>query len=262
MRAVEGVAIVMLVDQVEQFVARGRDDRPEGDPRDLAGRNRNPLAQREDRVEHGPDGVRKRRAVDDGRRRRRCCGRGRGSGHGRTRIAGRRRSRLRPRRNGPPRFRRLVGRAPAPRRDQRPELRQIFGLHEHLGEGRMCVVGRGRRQHEFGVGGQFDLARAPSAVDQRHAAHFAVVLAGDDNIQRRRQRAVATDELGVVLAEDDFVPGRRRRASAPRRPTRPLRFAYRAGRRTSPSRRGSHPRASASRRYRASGCSPLPWRSA
>ena len=41
-----------------------------------------------------------------------------------------------------------------------PTSAKIFGLDEQLGEGRMRDVRRLRRQHQFGVGGDLDLARA------------------------------------------------------------------------------------------------------
>ena len=47
-----------------------------------------------------------------------------------------------------------------------PNSATIFGLDEHLGEGRMGVVGGRRRQHQFGVGGELDLARTATAVGQ------------------------------------------------------------------------------------------------
>ncbi len=67
LRPVEGAAIVVLVDEIQQFRARRRDHGPEGDPRDLARRNRHRVPQRKDRVEDRPDGVRERPAVSDRR---------------------------------------------------------------------------------------------------------------------------------------------------------------------------------------------------
>jgi hypothetical protein len=77
----------------------------------------------------------------------------------------------------------------------------MLGLDEELGEGGMRRVGRGRGQDELGVGGDVDLARAPPAVDQRHLPHLAVVLAGDEDVERGGEPPVAADEAGAVLAE-------------------------------------------------------------
>ena len=51
--ALEGGPVAMLVDQVDQRFARGGHDCPEGNARDLAWLDPEPLAQREDRIENG-----------------------------------------------------------------------------------------------------------------------------------------------------------------------------------------------------------------
>ena len=65
-RPVERTAIMMFVDQIEQLVARWRNDCPEGDACDFARWNSHALSDRENRIEHGPDRVRKRLVVRDG----------------------------------------------------------------------------------------------------------------------------------------------------------------------------------------------------
>ena len=59
---------------------------------------------------------------------------------------------------------RLARRAPPPRRQDGADVGEIFGLDEQLREGRMRDVGGLRRQHEFGVGRDLDLARAAAGV--------------------------------------------------------------------------------------------------
>ena len=94
-RPFEGVGVLMLVDGIEQRLARSRHDRPEGDTRHAARRNPHAPAQREYRIEHGSDGVGEAPSVRSPRRRcrRRCRGR----------ESGRDRSRSRPRRSPRPR---------------------------------------------------------------------------------------------------------------------------------------------------------------
>ena len=202
--AVVSIAVVQLVDEIQKLGPRGCDDGPEGDPRDPAGRDHHASSEREDRIEHGPDRVRQRSAVRD---------------------AGRRADRPAPADEASPvrlvlrivddvalhdgemggEHLRLAVRARTARGDERTELGDMLGLHEHFGERRMRGVGGRRRQNQLGVGREFDLARLASAVGQGDAADLAVVLAGDQDVHDGRQRAVATEELGVVLAEDDLL---------------------------------------------------------
>ena len=135
------------------------------------------------------------------------------------------------------------------------DVGEILGLDEQLGEGRMGDVGGLRRQRQFGIGGDLDLARAGAGVGDRDAADLGIVLGRDEHVQRRRQRAVAARELGAILGEARRRSRRARRRSADSPPTRPRRCRRRAGRCRSRSRRRWRPRASASRRGRPSGCS-------
>src|SRR5580704_11225953 len=63
-RALESRRVVMLVDQVERFGPRRRNDGPEGDPRRRSSRNAQASAHAEDWIEHGADGIRQRPPVD------------------------------------------------------------------------------------------------------------------------------------------------------------------------------------------------------
>ena len=159
-RALEGGRVMVLVDQVESLVAGRRDQRPERDAGRGPRRNPHAAAKTEDR---------------DRARCRRCW-----------RAVARRSPRsalrmLRPR----PRKRarsvsnctsptalafhdgevrrpdlRLAGRPPPPRGQQGADVGDELRLDEQLGEGRVCCVGRRRRQHDLGIGGQLDLAGA------------------------------------------------------------------------------------------------------
>ena len=161
------------------------------------------MPQREDRVEHRADAVRQRPVVGQ-RRRRPDVPVAADEAHpvglvldGPDPLA------LDHREVGHPHAR-LVRRPRPPRRDQRVERVEMAGLHEHLGEGGVRVVGRRGRQHDLGVRRQLDLARASTAVGERHAPHLGGVLARDHDLHRRRQRAVAPREGRVVLGEDDL----------------------------------------------------------
>jgi hypothetical protein len=64
--ALECVSVVVLVDQVDQCTTGGGDQSPECDTRDPTWRHRNPLSQREDRIEHNSNRIGQGRAVNDG----------------------------------------------------------------------------------------------------------------------------------------------------------------------------------------------------
>ena len=205
-RALEGVGVVVLVDQVEQ---RSRATaRPAS--RTRCAPCRRPESARggagEDRIEHGADGVGQRPAVDHGDRRRAM-----------SRPRPRKRARSVSYSSSPTRLalddgemrgpdlglagRRGGGASPG----CAPTSATILGLHEQLGEGRMRRVGARRRQHDLGVGGQLDLARRARRIGDRDAADLGVVLRRDDDLERRRDRAVAPDELGAILGERHLV---------------------------------------------------------
>ena len=115
-----------------------------------------------------------------------------------------RRPRRRRRRDAPPRPPARPASAAAASPAWRRRSATILGLHEQLGEGRMRDVGRRRRQHELGIGGDFDLARVAAAVGDRDAADLGIVFGRDQDLQTRRQRSVAPGELGAVLGEGDL----------------------------------------------------------
>ena len=246
--------------RVEELGARGSDDGPEGDARHVSGRDRDAVAEREDRVEHGADRIRQRlpfhcRGVADV-----AAAAEEAGAVGLVLRLGGELAFHDGEMSGPDL--RLLGRAAAARGDERAELGKILGLDEHLREGGMGVVGGRRRQHDLGIGGELDLARAGGRCWRARRAGPRRRLRRDENIHERAERAVVADELGAILAEADLVAVRlaagRLRARGPdlsglRVPQEDV---------GAPSRRVSRPRASVSPRYRASGCSPTRPRSA
>src|SRR3546814_8500562 len=68
-RPVEGVAVMMFVAKIQKLCLRRCDNVPEGNPRDLTRWNHQVISEREDRVENGPDRVRKWSAIPKGSRR-------------------------------------------------------------------------------------------------------------------------------------------------------------------------------------------------
>ena len=97
--------------------------------------------------------------------------------------------------------RRFAGRAFAPCGDDGAEICAELRFDEQLGEGRMRHVLRLRRQHQFGVGSDFDRAGTAAAVADRDATDLGIVFGRDDHLHRRGQRAVAADEFGPIFLE-------------------------------------------------------------
>src|SRR3546814_15295747 len=60
---------MMFVDKIQKLCLRRCDNGPEGNPRDLTRWNHQVISEREDRVENGPDRVRKWSAIPKGSRR-------------------------------------------------------------------------------------------------------------------------------------------------------------------------------------------------
>ena len=203
-RAVEGGRVLVLVDQVQHLAAGRRDDRPERDAHRAARRHPHATTQREDGIEDGADGVRKRPAVHHRDRRPDVAAAAEEAGAVGfdLRLAHRlafddgevRRPDLG-----------LAGRATTPRREDGAVPGEILGLHEELGEGRVRRVGGGRREHEFGVRRELDVPRAAARIRDRDAPNLGVVLRRDDDLERRRDRPVVPDELGAILGERDVV---------------------------------------------------------
>ena len=69
----------------------------------------------------------------------------------------------------------------------------------------MRSVGCRRRQHDFAVRGDVDLAHAVAVIGDRDATDFRIIFGRDDYIQRRGQSRIAADELRAVFGERDGV---------------------------------------------------------
>ena len=191
-RALEGGGVVMLVHQVECFGASRCNHRPERDVDRGARRYSHAAAKTEDRIEHGADGIGERLAVDHRDRRANDAPASQGNVRGRFRTVA-------SPADSPSTTARCAaqtcgigGRARPPRGQQRADVGLELRLHEHFGEGRMGGVGCVGRQHDFGVRGQLDLARAGAEIRDRDAANFGVIFGRDRHFQRGRDRAVAS----------------------------------------------------------------------
>ena len=159
LRPLEGVAVMVLVDRDRSSSSRDGATTVQNATRAvLPGAMRRPAGAGEDRVEHRADRVRQRadpvhrpRAVP--RR-----GRGRGSARGRFRTATSPVISPSTTAKWAAQTRRSSRDAAGVSRGAR-RLGEVLGLDEQLGEGRVRVIGGRRRQHQLGVGGEFDLAR-------------------------------------------------------------------------------------------------------
>ena len=156
---------------------------PERDARRAARGHAQPVAQREYRIEHRAHRARQRAAFEHGERRAQlapAADEAQAIGL-EFQAVGHRPFDHRVMRG--PHFR-LVGRAAPAIGEQHALARQELGAHEHLGERRMRDVGRLGAEHQLGVGGHFDLARASGGVADRQAPHLGVVLRGDMHFER------------------------------------------------------------------------------
>ena len=94
----------------------------------------------------------------------------------------------------------LFGRARTARAIDRLTAWNQFGLHKQIAERRMGFVLRLRRQHHFGIAGDFDRARRLRAVRQRHASQFDVVFGRDADLGVGFDLVVACGETQPGLA--------------------------------------------------------------
>jgi len=101
---------------------------------------------------------------------------------------------------GGPDFR-LRRRPSSPCREDGADLREILGLDEQLGKGRMRDIGGLRRQHQLGIGGELDLPRAGACIRDRDAADFGIILGRDEHLHCRRKGSVVACELGAILVK-------------------------------------------------------------
>ena len=165
----------MAVHQVEQCLARRRNQGPEADACHAGGRNADALAQREDRVQHMPHRVREAPGIGQ---RHRIAQAARAADELRTVGLDLRRPDGIPLDDGELRGpdSGIVLPPLAPRGEEHPLLGHILRLDEELGEGRMCdVIGR-PRQHQLHIGGDLQLPYGGADVGDRDAAHLGVIL--------------------------------------------------------------------------------------
>ena len=194
----------MFVDAIQQRCARPRRHGPEGDANRRPSRHANTPAQREDRIEHGSDRIGQRPSVHDRDRRANAL-----SAAQEARPVG---FELRPADRfsiGDAQMRRPkfgFRRSPlSPRRKDRAEVLEIFGLDEQLGEGRMGDIGALWPQSKFGVGCDLDVARPASRIGDGHAPNLGVVLSRNKHLKRCRQSPVASGDLDTILVEIDGI---------------------------------------------------------
>ena len=93
-------------------------------------------------------------------------------------------------------------------------------MHEQIAECRMQRVRGGRRDHHFGIAGDFDFPARPGPIGDPHPAQLDIVLWRDDDFgvgldlafaiacTTDRIQRVATAELGPPLGEDRLIPAR------------------------------------------------------
>ena len=61
------------------------------------------------------------------------------------------------------------------------------------------------RQGDFGIGGQFDFARADAVVRDRNAANLGVILRRDRNVESSCERGVAADDFRAILEKGHVI---------------------------------------------------------
>ena len=182
-RAVDRVAVMMSVDQVDQARPRVGHHRPEGEPRRPARRDGDAMAQREGRVQHGADPALQRGPRCQGRRVAQIVVAAQKGGAVGLELHGRGLGGLDHREMGGPDAR-LVRAARAAGGDQRAVFGQVFGLHEHLGKGGMRSLGLLRGQDQLGIGGQLQRHRHAGGRGQRQHSDLCIVLSRHQHLQR------------------------------------------------------------------------------
>ena len=225
----EGGGIAVLVGHEQGGRPRGREQGGEHDARAGSRRQAETPPQAEDRVQHGPRGIGERPALDHRHRRADPA-----TSPQETRAvrlvlrASHARSLHRHHVGGPDAL--LLVAAGQARGEEGVELRQRFGLHEEVGEGRMRGIRPRRREHELGIGGDVDLARLAAQIDERDPTDLGVVLGRDEHFEGAHDgcRRAGGSRPGPRGRSPGRSPPPPRRADD--RPTTPPRSARRAGR--------------------------------
>ena len=196
--------IPMFVHTIQQRRARLCRHGPECDANRRPGRHANTPAQREDWIKYGSDRIGQRPCVHDRDWRANAL-----SAAQEARPVG---FELRPADRfsiGDAQMRRPkfgFRRSPlSPRRKDRAEVLEVFGLDEQLCEGRMGDICALWPQSKFGVGCDLDVARPASRIGDGHAPNLGVVLSRNKHLKRCRQSPVASGDLDTILVEIDGI---------------------------------------------------------
>ncbi len=83
--------------------------------------------------------------------------------------------------------------------------REEFRLDEEIAKSRMGGVGLRGGQHNFGVTGQLNFARAHGIIRQRNAPHLGVILGRYDNLHVRHNAGIVAPEIRFVLGKCHFI---------------------------------------------------------
>ena len=83
--------------------------------------------------------------------------------------------------------------------------RHQFALHEQIAEGRMQFVGDRGRQDDFGIGGDFDCARRARSIGDVQAAQLDVVFRRHGNFDMCFESVAAAAEFGLGIGENRLV---------------------------------------------------------
>ena len=200
----DGGGLAVVVGQGERFLSGVGQGGDEGDDACLAGLDPDPPSEAEHRVEHGPGRPRKGHPRVH-----------RGGVGGRAPSAeepgavglelGGRRGRAVARRDVDGVDRHLLGRPRAAPADQGLGAGGPLGLQEQLAEGRMAHVAAVGQEHDLGVAGQLQLARAGVVVGQRDPADLGAGLRRDGDLGDGLDRRVEPAKGHLVGREDRLV---------------------------------------------------------
>ena len=200
----EGRGIAVLVDNVEQRLARGSGHGPERNMNDRAGRDPHTAAQGKDWIEHNADRVRERPTIDHRDRPSDAIAASEETGpvgldllltDGFTVDDGEMSS---------PDFV-LCRPTPSAGRQDGTDVGEIFGLYEQLGKRRMRIVGGLACQHQLGIGGDIDLSRGGAGIRDRNTSNLGIVFRRNEHFHGGRERSVTAREFGPIFIEDDLI---------------------------------------------------------
>ena len=200
----EDVRVVILLSEGDRLLARFGNAGSKDDLGSFIRLEANAATQTENRIEHGADRIRKRAILDD---RNRVCGRVPPAEKTRTvsfklnpadRIAAGRQHVHAP--NGL-----VLCRTRTPMGQQRVVRRVKFSFNEQVAERGMGEVVSAWGQHDFGIAGQFDFARAIRIIRQRNAAHLGIVFGRNNHFHVGNDAGVTPPKIGFVLRKRYFI---------------------------------------------------------